>query len=1501
MSSLLTFSHAVPHCQFRSASKFRTQTTWRMLSIIGFGVALFALNDSAQAQPSPSPPQRTTVREHAPVVDGGRAADDPAAMFRRENLVAWCIVPFDSRKRSPEQRAEMLAELGFRHFAYDYRAEHIPSFAEEIAECRKRGIEFTAWWFPGELNDEARQILDLCRREKITPQLWVTGSGSVVASPSEQQARIEAEANRIRPIALAAAAQGQKVALYNHGGWFGEPENQIAVINHLQLPNVGIVYNFHHGHSHVQRFAELFATMLPHLLAVNMNGMTERGDERGKKILQLGQGEQELEMLRVIRDSGYDGLIGVIGHTDDDAAARLRDNLAGLDWLCDQLRGKPVGAPKPLETPLPQPENPAVVSGYRVAGRSEYSQKPFTAEVRATLRSQTGYNILVANHTKASADHWELFSVAGSGHFSLYIPGYQPDHVHTGRNICDGKPHSLGLIFEPERVRLLIDSEVVADRPVTRVRNDVVAGELAIGRLVEGGFGCDGSLDYVQLRSGTDIPTTATGSVTETAADTIGLWRLAATATGTIADDSPLKNPAIRIVSAPPAATATTASSIPPGPQLRAMDERLQVKLIDRTPDEVYLGVKVDVAGNVFVGGRTAVFVWDSRGDGSYRPRHRLLQFPPDSIIMGLEFLGDDLYVLTDNALYLVPGGRTSRRDLHPQRILWGLPLDLHVSFHCLAWGPDGRLYLTHGDPLLNYGDWRTPDHWGHWTLFAGENNTAIPYTGQGAVLSIQPDGTDLRVVARGLRGPVGLAFDSAGRLFTNDNDHESRADQYAPARLLHVLPGIDFGWPRGWMASRTPDRKDLVDSVVNSLGRGVPCDLQWYRHPLFADVLPGRLLMCRWDRHAVTGYELQPKGVSVTAIEQTVLQGKGDCRPVGCGVAPDGTIFVTSLFMAGNQAAPECVSELVVVSRTSGNPPAGTHLDSNTPPTTRRRLAGNISEQQPPTAVVVPHSAPLPDFTNPELAFAAACSTDLHLRQVAVAALSETATASDLTAWLKSSNPAARLAAVLIMGHQLTVPAADSVPDERLKLFYPDENPFFKRKQRFYGSESSVDLAELGRIGSYTIAEKWATLPHSQLEELLFEMLTDTLRDPDGDVRLQAAYALSLLHDSRTDPLLDGVRNEVRYDRLRSAAKVDVDRYLTLGPVTDLSSEQSQNLFLGDFTGNVNSAQDTSGKPLAWTTVAEAAAVDRPVGIRFKQPTNVAVDQQSFIAVQLQSRSRQFALLRIEGQTDAELQTAAKPVPPIAGPAVIESKQPAAKIPEPTSPEPTTPEPTTPATQWIVSLQPGTNLLRMRLKNPANVPWPALRITLQAADTVEAVLPETVRDDELASRLKSASSDPATSIPPEFLELDWSTAAISGDAATGRKLFGSIGCAKCHAIAADQELPGAPSLQDARKRFTSAYLVESVLVPARSVAEPFRGSTLLMEAGQTVSGLVTSESATELELLLSDGTRKRIAVADVAERTAMPGSTMPHGLVKTPDELRHLLAYLLSENPTPP
>ena len=258
-----------------------------------------------------------------------KSSDVP--LFSKDNLVAWCIVPYDAKKRGPEERAEMLNRLGIRKLAYDWRGEHIPTFDKEIETLSAHKIELFAWWFPGAMIDVAKSTLEIFKRHNQHPQLWVAIGDPAGATQAE---KVTNAAKNVRLIAEAADAVGCKVGLYNHGGWFGEPENQVAIIKELILPNIGIVYNFHHGHSQVGRFPEMFKLIQPYLLAVNIDGMSATGEKDGKMILPVGSGANELGMLKVIHESGWHGPIGILCHrTDIDAELALKGNMEGLEKL----------------------------------------------------------------------------------------------------------------------------------------------------------------------------------------------------------------------------------------------------------------------------------------------------------------------------------------------------------------------------------------------------------------------------------------------------------------------------------------------------------------------------------------------------------------------------------------------------------------------------------------------------------------------------------------------------------------------------------------------------------------------------------------------------------------------------------------------------------------------------------------------------------------------------------------------------------------------------------------------------------------------------------------------------------------------------------------------------------------------------------------------------------------------------------------------------------------
>ena len=133
----------------------------------------------------------------------------------------------------------------------------------------------------------------------------------------------------------------------------------------------------------------------------------------------------------------------------------------------------------------------------------------------------------------------------------------------------------------------------------------------------------------------------------------------------------------------------------------RVLDPELKVVRLDSSGDDSFLSVRLDSAGRIFVGGRKTLFVYDLDEAGKYKPRHLLCEFPDHTWVNDIEIRGDDLYVVTVSAVYRLPGARLKRKGVTPERLLWGVPNGhVHQCFHACAWGPEGDLYVSMGDPL---------------------------------------------------------------------------------------------------------------------------------------------------------------------------------------------------------------------------------------------------------------------------------------------------------------------------------------------------------------------------------------------------------------------------------------------------------------------------------------------------------------------------------------------------------------------------------------------------------------------------------------------------------------------------------------------------------------------------------------------------------------------------------------------------------------------------------
>jgi putative heme-binding domain-containing protein len=377
-------------------------------------------------------------------------------------------------------------------------------------------------------------------------------------------------------------------------------------------------------------------------------------------------------------------------------------------------------------------------------------------------------------------------------------------------------------------------------------------------------------------------------------------------------------------------------------------------------------------------------------------------------------------------------------------------------------------------------------------------------------------------------------------------------------------------------------------------------------------------------------------------------------------------------------------------------------------------------------------------------------------------------------------------------------------------------------------------------------------------------------LDDSQESVRLQAAHFLYLLKDSRSEPEVAKVRKASEMHRLSTARLQGINKVWLAGPFPDGK-------------GGFDTAHPPEQGPIDLSATYEAGSDKRS----WKEvPTSGycdlakkygPCDHSSFYAyVRLESAERQQALLLIGSDDGVKVWHNGKDV---WSNAVVRGALPFQDV-------------------VMLDLQPGSNDLLIRIHNVTGEC--GMYLNYRALGPLVVRLPEKTGSATLAERLKNAGPE-QTQIGPEFVEVDWDKAVLRGNATKGRQLFGSLACAKCHAITADANVIGGPSLAEARKRFTTAYLVESILLPSKQISPLFRATYVATEKGQVFTGLVVNETADKLELLLSDTTRKTIAKKDVSQRKQLDLSPMPQGLVKTPDELRDLLAYLLSDKPQPP
>lgn len=141
-----------------------------------------------------------------------------------------------------------------------------------------------------------------------------------------------------------------------------------------------------------------------------------------------------------------------------------------------------------------------------------------------------------------------------------------------------------------------------------------------------------------------------------------------------------------------------------------------------------------------------------------------------------------------------------------------------------------------------------------------------------GWICRMDPDGSNVELVATGFRNEYDIAFNRDGELFAYDADMEwdIGSPWYRPTRVNHVISGAEFGWRNG--TGKWPDYYgDSFGAVVN-IGPGSPTGIVFGYEADFPSKYQDALYICDWSYGQIHAVHLQPAGASYQASFETFL-----------------------------------------------------------------------------------------------------------------------------------------------------------------------------------------------------------------------------------------------------------------------------------------------------------------------------------------------------------------------------------------------------------------------------------------------------------------------------------------------------------------------------------------------------------------------------------------------------------------------------------------------------
>ncbi len=784
-----------------------------------------------------------------------------------------------------------------------------------------------------------------------------------------------------------------------------------------------------------------------------------------------------------------------------------------------------------------------------------------------------------------------------------------------------------------------------------------------------------------------------------------------------------------------------------------------------------------------------------------------------------------------------------------------------------------------------------------------GSDGATLGGGGEGGnIYRCRLDGSKLSQIATGFWNPHANCFDAFGRFFNVDNDPDSRP----PCRLLHVIPGGDYGYRfrngRKGLHPFTSWNGEIPGTLPMVAGTGeAPSGILAYESDGLPPEYLGNLLVTSWGDHRIDRFRLQPKGTSFTSLAEPLITGGENFRPVGIATAPDGSLFCTDWVLRDYKLhghgriwkiSPKAArkSEVIKLDSVASRPVEElTQLVSSARIDVRRAAAKALANRAAKDAGASPNRS--------SLSARAALETRWAIPGSEMGELFETASVSSFGLLPKLGTPTDDLLPALA---QVDFKAGDG---DRLRIVLAADDPF-------------VLAAMVGVLAKQFTQDDFANY--------LIPDATPNVKAVAPRVRqamLLAARKQAPQEDRLLRVALNDADPEVRRLAVQWAAE---EKLVALKPRVEAifdSKGMTTELFLATIAAlemlDGKKPEDFDKTPAALYVVPllkdeKRSPAVRAQALRLVSPTDKVLDAPFFASLLKTDheplrveaiRTLQGAKAEVSSELLRELVANEKldvtlRAEALVGLAAIAKAEPVGG--------------------------PTRKLLKGFLNNSSAVPlrFEALRAArpliaedaelrdavLEIAKTIN-LLPDGRIGMQLADQIALAFAEAKLDVPQSIklnssakptTRQEWMDQLARGgsvDPAAGRRIFfhpNGPGCFKCHTIDGRGGKVG-PDLSRAVGNMNRVQLIQSILEPSREIAPQYVAWTFEMKDGRVVTGMVVHENEGKTIVGDAEGKLTEIKTHDVETRTPQKVSVMPEKLADkmTLQELRDLIAFM--------